>query len=416
MRILKSTLLISLSVICSTGVLAQDGLISIDNITHDYGPGCLSTGGTHEVSIRYDLFANQPPGDPPLYWVGSNGFEIYSPDGANWGYLQGSRGPLVVTADGRSFISVWEKHFYFDGTVWTQTGDGGLDPAPGSGGIGTRAGFFLATFDVMTDGGYIGGLDDDIALTLEFQTLHADSGLHICIDTCDQITAWEWTNGDEDFPIWDNGLGVDGPRCWELVFIPNKSRMGPDWCMGQTSDALMVGSCTQASYWLCAESYIPSGCDAVSPTFTFSTLPPYNDGNHGSVDPTSGQWTWSGPTVQPGAYSIEFQAFDGTDFAPTPFVLEVLVTGDGCECVGRVGDANCSGDDEPTIGDIAYMIDRKFIMLYPPAPFCNLSEADINQSGNPIDLTESDVTIGDISILIDYLFITGPELGLNDCL
>jgi hypothetical protein len=37
------------------------------------------------------------------------------------------------------------------------------------------------------------------------------------------------------------------------------------------------------------------------------------------------------------------------------------------------------------------------------------------QSGG-LDPTEADITIGDISTLIDYLFITGPMLGLPDCL
>jgi hypothetical protein len=87
----------------------------------------------------------------------------------------------------------------------------------------------------------------------------------------------------------------------------------------------------------------------------------------------------------------------------------------GCSvscCVGRVGDANNSGVDEPTIGDISVMIDMLFISG--DLVDCML-EADINQSGgtNPV---KNDVTIGDISILIDYLFITGKSLGLNNCL
>jgi len=85
----------------------------------------------------------------------------------------------------------------------------------------------------------------------------------------------------------------------------------------------------------------------------------------------------------------------------------------GC-CDIRVGDANCSGGDEPTIGDISYIIDRKFLLAH-GLGWCCLEEADVNQSGGP-DPTPGDITIGDISILIDYLFITGPTLGLNDCL
>jgi hypothetical protein len=93
---------------------------------------------------------------------------------------------------------------------------------------------------------------------------------------------------------------------------------------------------------------------------------------------------------------------------------------DGC-CVGQVGDANNSGDDIPTIGDISVLIDAKFITGNcigpdPENPILPcLLEADINQSGGALP-TCSDVTIGDISYLIDYLFITGPTLGLNPCL
>jgi hypothetical protein len=90
--------------------------------------------------------------------------------------------------------------------------------------------------------------------------------------------------------------------------------------------------------------------------------------------------------------------------------------GDVCEtcCVGRVGDANGSGDDEPTIGDISLMIDAKFVAGDLSIIVC-LPEADANQSGGP-DPTPEDVTIGDITMLIDYLFVTGTTLGLPNCL
>jgi len=84
-------------------------------------------------------------------------------------------------------------------------------------------------------------------------------------------------------------------------------------------------------------------------------------------------------------------------------------------CVGRVGDANGAGGDEPTIGDVSTMIDAKFITGSCDGIIGCLSEADINQSGGT-DPTCDDITIGDISTLIDYLFITGQELGLPNCL
>jgi hypothetical protein len=83
-------------------------------------------------------------------------------------------------------------------------------------------------------------------------------------------------------------------------------------------------------------------------------------------------------------------------------------------CLGRVGNANGVGGDEPTISDISVVIDALFISGDPSVIVC-LAEADINQSGG-VDPIASDITIGDISYLIDYLFITGPSLGLPECL
>lgn len=112
------------------------------------------------------------------------------------------------------------------------------------------------------------------------------------------------------------------------------------------------------------------------------------------------------PSVNPGAPEIPNdgidQDCDGSD----------LVT--SC-CQIRVGDANSSGADEPTIGDISVMIDAKFITGTCAGILNCLDEADINQSGAGV-ATCADITIGDISTLIDYLFITGPSLGLANCL
>ena len=92
---------------------------------------------------------------------------------------------------------------------------------------------------------------------------------------------------------------------------------------------------------------------------------------------------------------------------------DVLVVVQLC-CSERVGDANGFGGDEPTIGDVSTMIDALFIGGDPVVIAC-LAEADVNQSGG-LYPTPNDITIGDISTLIDYLFITGPSLGLPECL
>jgi len=90
--------------------------------------------------------------------------------------------------------------------------------------------------------------------------------------------------------------------------------------------------------------------------------------------------------------------------------------GDACDCcVGRVGNANGQGSDEPTISDVSVLIDAKFITGACAGIVDCLAEADVNQSGG-LSPTCADVTISDVSTLIDYLFITGESLGLPDCL
>ena len=390
----------SIALSSASCAFAGAGIVSIDDVSGTCSESLLAAGGTHVVSIRYDLSSSPPEG----FWAGHNAFEVYSPDGADWGYLQGATGPLIATAASRGTMSVFLKHYYYDGSVWTETGNGGADPAPGSGGIDTRAGVYLSNFSLFNDAGYLGGLDNDIALTLEFETSMADVGKTICVNRNSEIVAWEWTNGTiSDFPSFDNGLGVDEPRCFEIYTWPNLS---PEWCGGQVGDAIWVGDYYEASYTLCAVTY---GCPPPPPHF--SLVPPYDNGDYGEVDPSTGVWTWSRPELQAGTYEIEFM-IDGADY--NPFTLHVQVALTGCECSGRVGDANCTGGDEPTIGDITYMINRKFIFVIAPR-WCNLHEADINQSGGT-DPVSDDITIGDISILVDYLFITGPSLGLPNCL
>jgi hypothetical protein len=83
----------------------------------------------------------------------------------------------------------------------------------------------------------------------------------------------------------------------------------------------------------------------------------------------------------------------------------------GC-CIGRVGDANNDGNDEPNIGDISVIIDHIFISQ---APLVCYAEADANGTGGRY-ASSADISIGDISALIDYLFVTGPrDATLLDC-
>ncbi len=84
-------------------------------------------------------------------------------------------------------------------------------------------------------------------------------------------------------------------------------------------------------------------------------------------------------------------------------------------CIGIVGNANLDPGEQVTIGDISVMIDAKFISGTCVGILECFTEADVNLSGMATPDCD-DITIGDISTLIDHLFISGPTvLFLNDC-
>lgn len=75
----------------------------------------------------------------------------------------------------------------------------------------------------------------------------------------------------------------------------------------------------------------------------------------------------------------------------------------GC-CAGHTGDVNGVGGDEPTISDIAALVDYLFVNRRQPD--C-LDEADVNVSGTLVNppLDWRDVTISDVAYLVSHLFV-----------
>ncbi len=79
--------------------------------------------------------------------------------------------------------------------------------------------------------------------------------------------------------------------------------------------------------------------------------------------------------------------------------------GDACEetcCIGTSGNVDCSGDDLVTMSDLTVLIDHMFISL---APLCCVPEAEVD--GTP------KITMSDLTVVIDHLFIN--LMPLPDC-
>lgn len=320
MRIVRSRAVMAiLLALCWNGVEAQTGLVKLDRVSATV-PGdnrLLMSGQIHQAYIRYDL-RDCASG----YWSTDNGFEIYSPDGANWGYFKGADGPLVAGL--REGVQHYDTHWYRSASGnWTPTGNSGEDSASCIDEWGMRGGYRLAIIDPNFVFGLRGGVDNDVALVLEFMSRDIDNGRTICLDTVRSFHAggWGWNRpGQTDQPQWDNGLGVSGPRCWEIYELP------------------------------CA----------------------------------------------PGEPARERTKLGASETA--------------CEycCEMRVGNANGSDEEMPTLADVMTMVNAKFISGSCSGVIACLEEADINKSGVGL-ATCDDITLGDIMMLVDYLFITGPE-------
>lgn len=79
-------------------------------------------------------------------------------------------------------------------------------------------------------------------------------------------------------------------------------------------------------------------------------------------------------------------------------------------CLGVVGDANGDGRDLPTIGDVSTLIDYLYITQIPPVCY---GEADVDLSGS-LRPTLGDIALSDVMELVEHMFVldTPPP----DCL
>jgi hypothetical protein len=80
--------------------------------------------------------------------------------------------------------------------------------------------------------------------------------------------------------------------------------------------------------------------------------------------------------------------------------------GDACSCIGTTGNVNCDLSGEVTLGDIMMLVDHLFIS---GIPLCSVLEADVDQSGGATP-TDDDITLGDVMTLVDHLFISSAPL------
>jgi len=101
--------------------------------------------------------------------------------------------------------------------------------------------------------------------------------------------------------------------------------------------------------------------------------------------------------------NTHFEIGNGT-FGDGPYAVTHVLCGSGC-CIGMTGNIDCDIDDIVDIGDLTMLIDNLFITF---PPLCCPEEANcdgMSEGGIDVDL-------GDLTALIDYLFITFTEPNL----
>ena len=185
MRFTSIALAVVLLLLGAASLSAQTA-ITIENVTNLTDDSTIAGGMDPVITLRYNL-TGAPGGS--FFWP-ANGWEIYSPDGAEWGYVQAQTLP-AFDAIGWPYLFV--NHFNKTGG----SGSWGLPQTSGGGntsGVDTVGVMLAALFDEPGFGLPSGF--NDLVLQIQFSSLRADDGLHICIDTSRAIpgAAWEWAN------------------------------------------------------------------------------------------------------------------------------------------------------------------------------------------------------------------------------
>jgi serine protease AprX len=119
---------------------------------------------------------------------------------------------------------------------------------------------------------------------------------------------------------------------------------------------------------------------------------------------------WSGfNPVRLVSYGSYKPSFRSSSFEYTPALSDGSIR-IGC-CFEKVGDVDGVGGDQPDLADVMALVDFLFISR---SPLRCWTEADINQSGG-FDAKRPNITLLDLVMLIDHLFISGPSRPLPDC-
>jgi hypothetical protein len=311
----RLSVFVALALVLCFGLAYADRSVSLDEVTNTFGsPDTISVDKLVEFRIRMTNTGAPPGEDTDLNYNFNNGFRLFSDDGAEWSYpvrdttidtvvppptlLTNTTIDSTVYAPGVApFFGVTLNRVYFsvDGAGGDTLGFAGATSIPS---LGVRPG------------------DDKVFywIPVNFDSAASD-GAHICIDSSwfPPGGTWKWAplqlGNTQIAPLWS------GQQCWPLGVLPD----------------------APPEFDECPGAYEFSHCGVG--TFNTHAFDPDQTGNiqyslesgPGSVDPNTGTWTWSGPSVpQSGFVTVDVGATDvGGSGQTTICTVEVTVTNSG---------------------------------------------------------------------------------------
>jgi hypothetical protein len=399
--------------------LGGSGWDSGENVTVDTGGAAYVAGFTSSTNfLTHDAYQDINTGDYDAFVtkIARNGSMVYST------YLGGNSddkgSAVVVTAAGEAYVTGRTRSNDFPSLGAYQGSLQGLS-------IDAFISILSPSGDSLIYSTFLGGDNEDYAYDIAVDS-SGDAYItgRTLSDNFPIANAWQTTNhGDYDVFVARLSLVANtlvystylGGTVDDYGYAIEVDYSGAAYVAGRAFSAdFPTANAYQGSYQGgYSDAFVVKLSGAGDPVFSTYLGGSAYDGAYGIDVDTSGAVYVTGytdsdnfPTRNP--YQATWKS-GGADL----FVAK-LVDMTGC-CHGRVGDTNGLGGDVPTIGDVSNLINFLFITNDLTVIPC-LAEADVNQSG-ALDPQPEDITISDISTLIDYLFISGPTGRiLPDCL
>jgi len=237
--------------------------ITLDHVDGQISPGVIGAG-TATFHLRVKVGTSQVIAE-------SNGFRIYSPDGAVWGIIEGD------TLDG------YRSRFSFNSGINYRSRDGSGADTIGFWGLG----------NYPPDLGWPAGYDN-IPFTITVNGIAPDEGKTICLDTSffGGGGIWEWANtaGASIYPSWS------GPHCFTISLGSSSTDTDADGIADNLDNCALVDNPSQSDE---DADGIGDACDPVTIDFSagpLSGISPltvnFTDQTTGPSPITSWQWTF----------------------------------------------------------------------------------------------------------------------------